>query len=275
MTKPAGRLTGQVAVVTGGASGIGRAIALRFAAEGARVAIADVQREAGERVVSEMAKSGGTALAHATDVADSAAVESLFGRVVGEWGTVDILSNNAGIGELSPRLRTHVQQTVADILGGGQRRSLGVTSQMDDAEWRRMLEIHLFGTFYCTRAALHVMEAKGRGAIVNMASVAGISGLSSLAHYSAAKAGIIGFTKAVAQEVGGSNIRVNAIAPGLIDTPMTADAPPFIRQVTLMRTPLGRSGAPDEIASVALFLVSDDASFVTGQVVSPNGGLLT
>lgn len=275
MAKPAGRVAGQVAVVTGGASGIGRCIALRLSSEGARVAIADVQREASERVAGEIAKAGGTALAHATDVADPAAVESLFARVVGEWGTVDILSNNAGIGDLSPRLRTHVQETVADMLGGGQRRSLGVTRQMDDAEWRRMLEIHLFGTFYCTRAALRVMEQRGRGAIVNMASVAGLIGLSALPHYSAAKAGIIGFTKAVAQEVGGSSIRVNAIAPGLIDTPMTADAPPMIRQMTLMRTPLGRSGSPEEIAAVALFLVSDEASFVTGQVVSPNGGLLT
>jgi 3-oxoacyl-[acyl-carrier protein] reductase len=146
---------------------------------------------------------------------------------------------------------------------------------MDDAEWRRMLDIHLFGTFYCTRAALRVMEEKGRGAIVNMASLAGITGLVGLPHYSAAKAGIIGFTKAVAQEVGGGGIRVNAIAPGLIDTPMTADAPPMMRQITLMRTPLARSGAPEEIASVALFLVSDEASFVTGQVLSPNGGLVT
>jgi 3-oxoacyl-[acyl-carrier protein] reductase len=275
MTKPAGRLAGQVAVVTGGASGIGRAIALRFAAEGARVAIADVQREAAERVVQEIGAAGGTAMAHATDVADPAAVETLFTRVLGAWGTVDVLSNNAGIGELSPGLRAHLQQTVADIFGGGKRRSFGVTSRMDDGEWRRMLDIHLFGTFCCTRAALRVMEEKGRGAIVNMASVAGITGLSGLPHYSAAKAGIIGFTKAVAQEVGGSGIRVNAIAPGLIDTPMTADAPPMMRQITLMRTPLARSGVPEEIASVALFLVSDDASFVTGQVLSPNGGLLT
>jgi 3-oxoacyl-[acyl-carrier protein] reductase len=275
MTEPGRRLAEQVAVITGGASGIGRAIAQRFAAEGARVVIADVQGEAAERVAQEIGAAGGSAMAHATDVADAAAVETLFTRVLSAWGTVDILSNNAGIGELSPTLRAHVEQTVADILGGGPRRSFGVTSRMDDAEWRRMLDIHLFGTFCCTRAALRVMEAKGRGAIVNMASLAGMTGLVGMPHYSAAKAGIIGFTKAVAQEVGGSGIRVNAIAPGLIDTPMTADAPPMMRQMTLMRTPLARSGAPEEIASVALFLVSDDASFLTGQVLSPNGGLST
>ena len=155
------------------------------------------------------------------------------------------------------------------------RRSLGVTSRMDDAEWRRMLEIHLFGTFYCTRAALRIMEERATGVIVNMASVAGLGGIPGSAHYGAAKAGIIGFTKSVAQEVGGANVRVNAIAPGLIDTPMTADAPPMVRQMVLLRTPLGRSGALEEIAAVALFLVSDEASFVTGQVLSPNGGLYT
>ena len=153
--------------------------------------------------------------------------------------------------------------------------ALGVTSRMDDEEWRRMIEIHLFGTFYCTRAALRIMEPKSSGAIVNMASVAGLAGIPGLAHYGAAKAGIIGFTKSVAMEAGSGNIRVNAIAPGFIETPMTADIPPFLRQMTTLRTPLGRTGTPDEIAAVALFLVSDEASFVTGQVVSPNGGLYT
>jgi NAD(P)-dependent dehydrogenase (short-subunit alcohol dehydrogenase family) len=119
------------------------------------------------------------------------------------------------------------------------------------------------------------MEEAGGGAIVNMASVAGLAGIPGLAHYGAAKAGIIGFTKSVALEVGASKIRVNAIAPGLIETPMTADIPPVVRQMTLLRTPLGRQGTPEEIAEVALFLVSDEASFVTGQVVSPNGGLHT
>ena len=267
-------LTKRVAVVTGGGSGIGRAIARRFAAEGAQVAVADLNRESAERVAAEIHADGGTAIAVPADVAESAQVDALFARVVREWGTVDILANNAGIGELSPRLRAQTEQAFQAIMGGA-RLSLGVTSRMDDAEWRRMLDVHLFGTFACTRAALRIMEERGRGAIVNMASVAGLSGIPGLPHYGAAKAGIIGFTKSVAQEVGGANIRVNAIAPGLIDTPMTADIPPPLRQMVLLRTPLGRTGVPEDIAAVALFLVSDEASFVTGQVVSPNGGFYT
>ncbi len=261
-------------MVTGAASGIGRAIARRFADEGARIAVADLNREGAEVAAGEIRRAGGEAIAVPTDVADSGQVDALFARVVAEWGTVDVLSNNAGIGELSPELREQTERAVQGILGG-ERRSLGVTSRMDDTEWRRMLEIHLCGTFFCTRAALRIMEERGGGAIVNMASVAGLAGIPGAAHYGAAKAGIIGLTKSIALEVGRANIRVNAIAPGLIDTPMTADTPPFVRQMVLMRTPLARTGAPEEIAAVALFLVSDDASFVTGQVVSPNGGLYT
>ena len=269
------KLAGRVAVVTGGGSGIGRAIALRFAGEGARVAVADVNAPGASAVVDEIAAAGGTALAVPTDVAASAQVDALFARVADAWGRLDVLVNNAGIGELSPGLQAEVQRAAAEMLGGGPRRSLGATSRMSDDEWRRMIEVHLFGTFYCTRAALRIMEAAGAGgAVVNMASVAGLGGIPALPHYGAAKAGIIGFTKSVALEVGGGNIRVNAIAPGWIDTPMTADSP-MVRQMTLMRTPLGRAGLPEEIAAVALFLASDEASFVTGQVLSPNGGFST
>src|SRR2546427_630351 len=157
-------LAGRMAVVTGGGSGIGRAIARRFAAEGAQVAVADLSREGAERVAAEVLADGGAAIAVPTDVADSAQVDALFARVVREWGTVDILSNNAGIGELSPRLRAQTEQAFQAIMGGA-RLSLGVTSRMDDAEWRRMLDVHLFGTFACTRAALRIMEERRRGAL--------------------------------------------------------------------------------------------------------------
>src|SRR5439155_324336 len=168
-------LTRRVAVVTGGGSGIGRAIARRFAAEGAQVAVADLNRESAERVAAEIRADGGTAIGVPTDVGESAQVDALFARVVREWGTVDILANNAGIGELSPRLRAQTEQAFQAIMGGA-RLSLGVTSRMDDAEWRRMLDVHLFGTFACPRAALRILEERGRGASVNMASVGGLAG---------------------------------------------------------------------------------------------------
>jgi 3-oxoacyl-[acyl-carrier protein] reductase len=136
-----------------------------------------------------------------------------------------------------------------------------------------MLAVHLDGTFYCTREALRLMKARGRGVIVNMSSVAALTGLSTVPHYSAAKGGILAFTRAVAQDVASRGIRVNAICPGYIDTPMTAPASPLMKAVTLARTPLGRFGEADEVARTALFLASDDSSFFTGQWLSPNGGL--
>lgn len=267
------KLTGKVSVITGGGSGIGKAIAVRFAAEGAVVVVADVNAGNGEAVAQQIRQSGGKSLAVATDVADSAQVNALFDRVVAELGTVDVLVNNAGIAEMNPKTQERVRERMTAMMTGGERRSLGVTRELSDADWRRMIEVHLFGTFHCTRAALAIMEDKRSGSIVNMASVAGLGGLAGAPHYGAAKAGIIGLTKSVAGEVGGSGIRVNAIAPGLIDTPMTADISPVARQMLLFRVPLGRVGVPEDIAGVALFLASDDAAYVTGQVISPNGGL--
>ena len=265
------QLQDKIAIVTGGASGIGRAIATRFAREGARVIVADYNREAGERTAADL---GASVEAIATDVAQSAQVTALFAEVVRRHGTVDVLVNNAGIGEMDPQLAERATKVATEIMTQGRAMSsLEITSSLTDDAWRRMLEIHLFGTFYCTREALKIMEPRGGGHIVNIASVAGMGGIPGAPHYGAAKAGIIGFTKSVAPEVVPRGIYVNAVAPGLIDTPMVQAAGDFFINFTLMRTPIGRMASPDEVANVVLFLSTTESSYVVGQVISPNGGL--
>jgi 3-oxoacyl-[acyl-carrier protein] reductase len=145
---------------------------------------------------------------------------------------------------------------------------------MTDEAWHRMIGVHLNGTFFCTREALTLMSRVNRGAIINLSSVAALTGLETVPHYSAAKGGILSFTRAVAREVGSRGIRVNAICPGYIETPMTSGMSPLMQRVLLSRTPLGRSGQPEEIAATAAFLASDDSAFYTGQWLSPNGGLV-
>jgi 3-oxoacyl-[acyl-carrier protein] reductase len=268
------RLQDRIALVTGGGSGIGRAIALRFAEEGARVVVNDVKKDAAERVAGELPAG---ALAIAADVSDSAQVRAMFGEIERALGGLDVLVNNAGIGSTSSgegqRIREQTDARIMEIVSGqGIRTHLDVTERMTDETWHKMIGVHLNGTFFCTREALKLMSRNNRGAIVNMSSVAAW-GLETVPHYSAAKGGILAFTRAVAREVGSRGIRVNAICPGYIDTPMTAPMSELVRKAVLSRTPLGRWGEPEEIASTAAFLASDDASFVTGQWISPNGGL--
>ena len=270
------RLEGRIALVTGGGSGIGRAIALRFAEEGARVVVNDVKKDAAERVVGELGSSG--ALAIQADVADSAQVRAMFGEIERALGGLDVLVNNAGIGSTSSgegqRIREQTDARIMEIVTGqGIQTHLDVTERMSDESWHRMIGVHLNGTFFCTREALKLMSPRNRGAIINLSSVAALMGLETVPHYSAAKGGILAFTRAVAREVGSRGIRVNAICPGYIDTPMTAHMSELVRKAVLSRTPLGRWGEPEEIAATAAFLASDDASFITGQWISPNGGL--
>jgi 3-oxoacyl-[acyl-carrier protein] reductase len=269
-------LKDRVALVTGGGSGIGRAIALRLAQEGARVVVNDVRKEAAERVTAEL--SGAAGLGVEADVSDSAAVRAMFEAIDRAFGPLDILVNNAGIGVTSPAeardVRDKMDARILEVVSGqGMLTHLDATERMTDETWHRMIGVHLNGTFFCTREALRRMSPRNRGAIVNMSSVAALTGLESVPHYSAAKGGILAFTRAVAREVGSRGIRVNAICPGFIDTPMTAGISDLTRRAVLSRTPLGRWGEPEEIAATAAFLVSDDASFITGQWISPNGGL--
>ena len=242
---------GRTAVVTGGASGIGRAICLRLARGGASVAVLDLNAAGAELVAREAQTLGGRAVGLAVDVTDGAGVRAAVDAVRGALGPVHILVNDAGICEFTPLL------------------------EMREAQFDRMLAVHLKGAFHCSRAVLPDMQAAGWGRIVNLSSVAGLHGGGpGLVHYATAKAGVVGFTKALAQEVGPAGITVNAIAPGLIDTPMIRDAkvPEAIIQGTIQSTPVRRVGVPEDIAATCAFLVSDDAGFITGQVISPNGG---
>jgi 3-oxoacyl-[acyl-carrier protein] reductase len=269
------RLSDRVALVTGGGSGIGRAIALRFAGEGARVVVNDVNAAAAQRVVGELPGGG---LAIQADVSDSGQVRTMFAEIERALGGLDIFGNNAGIGSTgagdSRRARDAIGAQIMELVSGqGVTTHLDVTERMTDEAWHRMIGVHLNGTFFCTREALRLMRVRGRGAIINMSSVAALTGLEAVPHYSAAKGGVLALTRAVAREVGSRGIRVNAICPGFIDTPMTASISELMRKAVLSRTPLGRWGEPEEIASTAAFLASDDASFITGQWISPNGGL--
>lgn len=270
------KLEDRVALVTGAGSGIGRAIALRFAAEGARVVVNDVVKEAAEKTATELVDGRGFAIQ--ADVADSGQVRAMFGEIERMYdGRLDVLVNNAGIAGTftdRERLRGRSGARIMELMSGqGIRTHWDITREMTDEAWHQMIGVHLNGTFFCTREALRSMSRRNQGAIVNMSSVAAW-GLESVPHYSAAKAGILGFTRAVAREVGSRKIRVNAICPGYIDTPMTQGASDLMRAAIVARTPLGRWAEPDEVAATALFLASDDSSFFTGQWLSPNGGLL-
>ncbi|HEY7253552.1 MAG TPA: SDR family NAD(P)-dependent oxidoreductase [Methylomirabilota bacterium] len=274
------RLQDRIALVTGGGSGIGRAIALRFAEEGAQVIVNDVTAERAEETVAAIAARAESprGRAIAADVADSGQVRRMFAEVDRELGGLDILVNNAGIAETAAgdreRIGAKAEARLSEMMSGQPITThWDVTQEMSDEAWHRMIGVHLNGTFFCTREALRLMARRKRGAIINMSSVAALMGLDATPHYSAAKGGILAFTRALAREVASRGIRVNAICPGYIDTPMTQPISPLLQRMILSRTPMNRMGAPEEIASTALFLASDDGSYFTGQWLSPNGGL--
>jgi 3-oxoacyl-[acyl-carrier protein] reductase len=267
------RLEGKVAAVTGGASGIGEAICMRLAEEGARIAVMDVNLE-GAELTAALADGG---LAVQVDVSDSAAVDAAVERVEDELGPLDIFVNNAGASGLAhlERVNPRLELQRAEAAAGGVTTVLDALVRLTDEEWRRMLAIHLDGTFYGTRAAARVMTPRGRGAIVNMGSICGLEGCTGHPHYSAAKAGIIGFTKAVAKELIRQGVRVNAIAPGHVGTETLQGQLDERRQAIAAETPAGRLGLPREMAATVAFLASDDAGYFVGQTLSPNGGSVT
>jgi len=250
------KLKEKVALVTGAGSGIGQAIAVAFAREGAKLVVNDVVEEKAAKTAADIQDRGGDALAIVADVSDSQQVKQMFARAVDRYSTIDILVNNAGL-----------------LQGAGE------ISTLEDEPWKQMLAVHLDGTFYCTREAVKIMETRGSGKIINMASIAAITGLAWSSHYSAAKGGIMAFTKAAAKELILKGIYVNAIAPGFIDTPGLKEPTGLESQALLEMIQLmygnilvERLGTPEEIAPVAVFLASDESSFMVGQVISPNGG---
>ena len=265
----------RVAVVTGGGSGIGRAIALRFAKKGISVVVGGRNQA---KLDDTLALTGAPE-AHAafsTDVSDSAAVRRLFDQLAHRYGRLDILVNAAGIGpgnfEVFNRITELRGQELRDC--GKVETAWNVTAQMSDQTWRAMMAVSLDGAFYCTREAIEPMTRGGGGAIINVASTAGLAGQEGDPHYSAAKAGLIGLTRSVARELAAQNIRVNVICPGFVETDMSAGFSREYRRGTYARIPLGRWASADEVAGAAQFLASEDASYITGQCLSPNGGIL-
>lgn len=244
-------LAGQAALVSGASRGIGRAIALALAAEGAAVVVNYHQDREGALATAERVRDrGGSAIVLQADVSHPAAARRLVDETVSRFGRLDILVNNAGTALSSLLVDTLVE------------------------EWDRLMAVHLRGAFNLSQAALGPMMEARRGRIVNISSIWGLVGAAGEVAYSTAKAGLIGFTRALAKEVGGWGITVNAVAPGAVETDMLADLSPEDRRELAERTPLGRLGTPEEIAAAVLFLVGPSGSFLTGQVISPNGGLV-
>jgi 3-oxoacyl-[acyl-carrier protein] reductase len=265
-------LDGNVAVVTGGGSGLGEAIALRFARAGARVAVLEVNMEAAT-LTAELA--GGIAVE--ADVSDSASVDRAAAEAEDALGAIDIWVNNAGIAAAAQveRIASSAERQLAEAASGAVTTPLDALVRLPDEEWRTMLAVHLDGTFYGTRAAARSMSRRRRGVIVNIASVCGVEGCTGYPHYSAAKAGVIGFTRAVAKELAVQGIRVNAVAPGFLESPVTGIGENALRNAQRVRTPLGRFGRTEEIAATVEFLATDDAAYFVGATLNVNGGLVT
>ncbi|MBN2247422.1 MAG: 3-oxoacyl-[acyl-carrier-protein] reductase [Coriobacteriia bacterium] len=244
------RLEGRVALVTGASRGIGAAVALRLAAEGASVVVNYAGRaDAAAAVVDTIEEAGGSAIAVQADVSDPAAAGTLVQEALARFERIDILVNNAGI--------------TRD----------GLLVRMSDEDWRSVIDTNLSGAFYLSRSVGKLMMKQRSGSIINMASVVGITGNAGQVNYAAAKAGLIGMTKSIARELAGRGVRANAVAPGFIATEMTSALPDTVRAAAVASIAMGRLGTPDDIAAAVAFLASEDAAYITGQVIAVDGGM--
>ncbi len=236
-------------LITGSARGIGYAIAERFAKSGATVLILDLSEEAVETAVNKLREAGHKAFGYIGNVTDSAAMDTLFATIVKEHGKLDCLINNAGVTRDNLMLR------------------------MKEEEWQLVLDINLKGSFICTQKAFKHMMKQRKGSIVNISSVIGIMGNAGQANYAASKGGLIAFTKSCAKEFASRNVRVNAVAPGFIETEMTATLPDDVRAEYAKVIPLNKMGSSDDVARLCIFLASEDSSYITGQTIAVDGGL--
>ena len=244
-------LVDKVAVITGAGQGIGRATALRFAEEGSKVVVAEFNSETGQSVVDEVNKKGKIGQFIQVDVAERKTVQAMVSETLSAFGRIDILVNNAGV--------------IKD----------NTLKKMTDEEFDQILNINLRGTYICTQEIAEVMQEQQAGVILNASSVVALYGNFGQTNYVASKAGIIGMTKVWARELGKDGIRVNAVAPGFIETSMVESIPEEVMAMMLKRVPLGKAGHPEDIAAAYAFLASDEASFITGTVLSVDGGAVT
>ena len=244
------RLKDKVALITGGARGIGRAIGLTFAREGADIAVADVNLEIAQQTVLEIQSLGRKAMALEMDVTNYEKVEEGVNKILDKMGKVDILVNNAGITKDNLLLR------------------------MSQADWDAVINVNLKGTFNCIKAVSKPMIKQRSGRIISIASIIGLMGNPGQANYAASKAGIIALTKTVAKELASRNVNANAVAPGFIQTEMTAKLPEDVKKKMLEAIPLAKLGTPQDVANICLFLASDEASYITGQVITIDGGMV-
>ena len=245
-----GRFDGKVAIITGGASGIGKKTAEIFSKEGAAIAIFDVNRDALNQTEKEIRDNGGKCNGYVVDVTNFEDVTEKVKEVIEDFGEIDVLVNNAGI-------------TRDNFL-----------TKMEIDDWNKVIAINLTGTFNCAKAVAPYMMEKNKGNIVNVSSVVGVYGNIGQTNYAASKAGVIGLTKTWAKEFAKKGIRVNAVAPGFIKTPMTDKVPEKVLEIMISKTPMGRMGEAIEVAKAILFLASDDSSFITGHILHVDGGLV-